>query len=145
MGDIAHKVCTSDVIRVTGSLLLSKINLFLFGSLESMYYLYTMKQTRLERISKVVEDAIDKLLLNADKGNKNPYLYRYNFWIGMLEKEILKDITVDTARLNVTKFMEQLICHYITRSQDIELINSRYPGYKQDKYREQERAKLFKL
>jgi hypothetical protein len=102
-----------------------------------------MKQTRLERIARVVEDTLDKLLLNDHKDNI--YIYRYNVWIHRLEQEILKDITVDTAHLKVSKFMEQLICHYVTRNQDIEFINSRYPGYQQIKHREQERSKLFKL
>ena len=85
--------------------------------------------TRLERISVVVEDTIEKLLLNSDKGNDNIYIYRYNFWMDMFTREVLSNISVDTARLRVSKFMEQLVSHYITRAQSVELIHSSYPGY----------------
>lgn len=88
--------------------------------------------TRLERMAKVVEDTIEKLLANADKGDENIYIYRYNYWIGKFEKEVLHNISVDTARLRVSKFMEQLVSHYITRAQSVELIYSRYPGYRND-------------
>lgn len=103
--------------------------------------------TRLERMAKVVEDTIEKLLANADQGDKNIYIYRYNFWIGLFEKEVLHNISVDTARLRVTKFMEQLVSHYITRAQTVELIYSRYPGWRNDmdKVRKRKIDELYKL
>lgn len=103
--------------------------------------------TRLERMAKVVEDTIEKLLANADQGNKNIYLYRYNLWIGQFEKEVLHNISVDTARLRVSKFMEQLVSHYITRAQTVELIHSRYPGWRNnmDKVRKRKIDELYEL
>jgi len=106
-----------------------------------------LQLTRLERMAKVVEDTIEKLLAYPNKGDKNPYIYRYNYWIGKFEKEVLHDISIDTARLRVTKFMEQLTCHYITRAQTVELIHSRYPGYRNDmdKIRKRKIDELYQL
>lgn len=101
--------------------------------------------TRLERMSVVVEYTIDKLLANADKGNNNIYIPRYNALIHAFEKEVLQDITIDTARLNVSKIMEQIICYYINRSQTIHLIHQRYSGYKNIDFRKKEIDKLYKI
>jgi hypothetical protein len=106
--------------------------------------------TRLERISAVVEDTLDKLLLNMDKGDDNIYVKRYNFWIELLEQEILSDLKIDTSTLKVSKFMEELICSSIVRQQKIQDILRLYHGWRDgDKYllkdREKEIQKLYKI
>jgi len=80
------------------------------------------KLTRLERIAAVVDDTLEKLVTRTDLD----YLYRYNFWVGLLEEESLKNMEVDTAKLRVSKFMEQLITHYIDRRHKIQMIYDRY-------------------
>lgn len=101
--------------------------------------------TRLERISAIVEDTLDKLLLNQDKGDDNIYVRRYNYWIEMFEKEVLKDLNVDTSKLNVSKFMEQLITHEIVRQQKIEDIVKLYSGWRpDDKHHRKYRAEYIK-
>lgn len=108
------------------------------------------KLTRLERIAAVVEDSIEKLLANSDKGDDNIYIYRYNFWSSLLDEEIKKNINVDTSKLKVSKFMEQIISHYIVRKQKIDDIYSMYTGWRSDdrhhmKYREQKIKDLYRL
>lgn len=105
---------------------------------------------RLERISVVVEDTIEKLLLYMDKGERNIYIYRYNFWIEMFHKEILKDLNVDTSKLKVSKFMENLITSEVVRQQRIDDIYRLYRGWRstdkyQYKHREKEIQKLYKI
>lgn len=103
-------------------------------------------KTKLERMAAVIEDTIEKLLKHTGD-DKNIYIYRYNFWIWQFEDEVLKDMTIDTARLNVSKFMEGIITSWIYRQQRIQSINDSYRGFTRDgdKYRRREIEKLFKI
>jgi hypothetical protein len=98
----------------------------------------------------VVEDAIDKLLKHADKGEDNIYIYRYNLWINQLYEEVDKNENVDTSKLLVSKFMEQSISHHIVIRQRARDIYSNYNGWRTgDRFhynnREKEIKKLYSL
>lgn len=72
-----------------------------------------MELTRLERISIVIEDTIEKLMSNMDKGEDNIYIYRYNYWMERFQEEVHKNLNVDVHKLNVSNFMRYTISLYI--------------------------------
>jgi len=109
---------------------------------------YVMKKrTRLEKLSSIVELSIEGLLKYMKTDEERIYVYRYNYSIGLFHKEIEKNINVNTAILKVSKFMEQLICNHVSRVQTVELIHTRYPGYRNDmeKIRKRKIDELYQL
>lgn len=72
-----------------------------------------MELTRLERISVVIEDTIEKLMSNMDKGDDNIYIYRYNYWMERFQEEVRKNLNVDVYKLDVSNFMRYTISVYI--------------------------------
>jgi hypothetical protein len=70
---------------------------------------------RIERISKVVETTMEKMIdCPTDDLHFSIYIYRYNFWFYELDKELKKDLSIDVHLLNISEFMEHIITSIIS-------------------------------
>lgn len=71
-------------------------------------------ETRLERIAKVVEYCLDKMLTEPLPTYSN-CIARYNRWMEELDNEIKRNMDVDTLNLKVSEFMRSVINNRIDR------------------------------
>lgn len=75
---------------------------------------------RVERMCIIIEISLEKMLVASTNRVLMIYTYRYNFWWGMLEKEIDSNTRIEPHMLKVSFFMETLITGYITYGQKCE-------------------------
>jgi hypothetical protein len=76
---------------------------------------------RIERMCIVIEIAVEKMLIASTNEIRMAYMYRYNLWWGMLEKELDSNTKIEVHMLKVSFYMECLITGYITTGQEYEI------------------------
>lgn len=85
---------------------------------------------RIERMCVVVETAVERMLVSTTHDIQMIYMYRYNFWWGMLEKEIDSNTKIEIHMLKISFYMECLITNYICAGQEYEILRKEKSVFK---------------
>jgi hypothetical protein len=84
-----------------------------------------MKQTKLERLSKVIEYSLDGMMKDSLLQFSH-HVARYNRWMNEFDAEIIQNnMSVDTSNLDVSDFMRSVICNRINYFQNLQYRGTR--------------------